>query len=112
MVMVNFALPWTLVTTVVCARVKYGNYRPFVHGSGRIAWCITRHRKSWFLTTIQRAWVKILSSYPQHCLISCFSLAAKGNFAKKNGLEGVTMWTVAGDYDDLLIDSVRKGLKI
>ena len=40
------------------------------------------------------------------------SSAAKGNFAQKNGLEGVTMWTVAGDYDDLLINSVRKGLGI
>jgi len=30
----------------------------------------------------------------------------------KNGLKGVTMWTVAGDYDDLLINSVLKGLSV
>ena len=55
---------------------------------------------------------KILSSLCLTLFDLCSSLAAKGNFAQKNGLEGVTMWTVAGDYNDLLINSVRTGLRI
>lgn len=35
------------------------------------------------------------------------SYAAKGEFIKTLGLKGFAMWEVAGDYDDILVDSIR-----
>lgn len=34
---------------------------------------------------------------------------AKGEFIKSSGLRGYVMWKVGGDYDDILIDAIRKG---
>ncbi|KIJ18459.1 chitinase [Paxillus involutus ATCC 200175] len=35
------------------------------------------------------------------------SFAAKGNYIKETGLRGFAMWEAAGDYDDILLDSIR-----
>lgn len=37
------------------------------------------------------------------------SLAAKGAFIKTTGLRGFSMWEAGGDFDDILLDSIRKG---
>ncbi|KIJ18457.1 glycoside hydrolase family 18 protein [Paxillus involutus ATCC 200175] len=34
------------------------------------------------------------------------SFAAKGNYIKETGLRGFAMWEAAGDYDDILLDSI------
>ncbi|EAU84319.1 endochitinase [Coprinopsis cinerea okayama7 len=36
------------------------------------------------------------------------SFAAKGNFIKSNGLRGFATWEAGGDYNDILLDSIRK----
>lgn len=38
------------------------------------------------------------------------SLAAKGKFIQENGLRGFTMWEAAGDYNDMLLDSIRDAM--
>jgi chitinase len=35
------------------------------------------------------------------------SFAAKGNYIKKTGLKGFSMWEAGDDYHDLLLDSIR-----
>ncbi|KIK80302.1 glycoside hydrolase family 18 protein, partial [Paxillus rubicundulus Ve08.2h10] len=35
------------------------------------------------------------------------SFAAKGSYIKDTGLRGFAMWEAAGDYDDILLDSIR-----
>jgi chitinase len=35
------------------------------------------------------------------------SFAAKGAFVKDSGLLGFAMWEAAGDYHDMLLDSIR-----
>lgn len=35
------------------------------------------------------------------------SFAAKGDFIKKTGLRGFAMWEAGGDYNDILLDSIR-----
>ena len=35
------------------------------------------------------------------------SFSAKGNYIKKTGLKGFSMWEAGGDYYDLLLDSLR-----
>ena len=37
------------------------------------------------------------------------SVKAKGEFIKNYGLRGWAMWEAAGDYHNILIDSVREG---
>jgi chitinase len=36
------------------------------------------------------------------------SFAAKGKFIKNLGLRGFATWEAGGDYDDILLDSIRK----
>jgi chitinase len=38
------------------------------------------------------------------------SYEAKGKFIKDAGLLGFSMWEAAGDYDDILLDSIRSAL--
>jgi chitinase len=38
------------------------------------------------------------------------SFAAKGNFIKSSGLRGFAMWEASGDYQDILLDSIRSSL--
>jgi chitinase len=35
------------------------------------------------------------------------SFAAKGNYIKETGLKGFSMWQAGGDYNGLLLDSIR-----
>lgn len=35
------------------------------------------------------------------------SFTAKGKYIKKTGLRGFAMWEAGGDYDDILLDSIR-----
>ena len=35
------------------------------------------------------------------------SFAAKGSYIKQTGLRGFSMWEAGGDYDDILLDSIR-----
>jgi len=35
------------------------------------------------------------------------SFAAKGEFIKKNKLHGFAMWEAGGDYNDILLNSIR-----
>ena len=35
------------------------------------------------------------------------SFAAKGEFIKKLGLRGFAMWEAGGDYNDILLNSIR-----
>lgn len=35
------------------------------------------------------------------------SFAAKGNYIKETGLRGFAMWEAGGDYNDMLLDSIR-----
>ena len=37
------------------------------------------------------------------------SFKTKGEFIKNYGLRGYAMWEAAGDYSDILIDSIREG---
>ncbi|ESK83904.1 glycoside hydrolase family 18 protein [Moniliophthora roreri MCA 2997] len=37
------------------------------------------------------------------------SMNDKGSFIKKSGLAGFSLWNVAGDHQDILVDAVRKG---
>ena len=37
-------------------------------------------------------------------------LAAKGAYIKSTGLRGFAMWEAGGDYHDILLDSIRKGV--
>ncbi|KAJ8076967.1 hypothetical protein PM082_001390 [Marasmius tenuissimus] len=37
------------------------------------------------------------------------SFSAKGKFIADNGLAGFAMWESGGDYNDILLDSIRKG---
>lgn len=36
------------------------------------------------------------------------SVAAKGNFIKETGLRGFAIWEAGGDYEDILLDSIRQ----
>jgi chitinase len=36
------------------------------------------------------------------------SFAEKGKFIKDMGLRGFAMWEAGGDYDDILLNSIRK----
>lgn len=36
------------------------------------------------------------------------SFAAKGDYIKNNNLRGFAMWEAGGDYDDILLDSIRQ----
>jgi len=36
------------------------------------------------------------------------SFAAKGKFISQNGLRGFAMWEAGGDFEDILLDSIRK----
>jgi len=38
------------------------------------------------------------------------SFAAKGNYIKETGLKGFAMWEAGGDYNDLLLDSIRSAV--
>jgi len=38
------------------------------------------------------------------------SFAAKGQFIQSTGLRGFAMWEAGGDYDDILLDSIRTSL--
>jgi chitinase len=38
------------------------------------------------------------------------SFAAKGNYIKKTGLKGFSMWEAGDDYHDLLLDSIRSAV--
>jgi chitinase len=38
------------------------------------------------------------------------SFAAKGKFIQETGLRGFTMWEAGGDYDDMLLDSIRDAI--
>ncbi|KAG2352467.1 glycoside hydrolase family 18 protein, partial [Suillus spraguei] len=49
--------------------------------------------------------VMISSDNPQ-------SFAVKGNFIKETGLRGFIMWEVAGDYNDILLDSIREAMGV
>ncbi|KAG2366212.1 glycoside hydrolase superfamily, partial [Suillus spraguei] len=40
------------------------------------------------------------------------SFAAKGKYIKDIGLRGFTMWEVAGDHNDILLDSIRKAMGV
>ncbi|KAG2358581.1 glycoside hydrolase superfamily [Suillus spraguei] len=40
------------------------------------------------------------------------SFAVKGKFIEETGLRGFTMWEVAGDYDDILLDAIREGMSV
>ncbi|KAG2366205.1 glycoside hydrolase family 18 protein, partial [Suillus spraguei] len=40
------------------------------------------------------------------------SFAAKGKFIKDTGLHGFTMWEVAGDHDDILLDAIRGAMGV
>lgn len=61
-----------------------------------------------------------MRSFPRAASVSCsivfltnpFDLAAKGQFVNANNMKGVTMWTVAGDFNDILIDSVHDAMSI
>ena len=35
------------------------------------------------------------------------SFAAKGNYIKETGLRGFSMWETGGDYNGILLDSIR-----
>ena len=35
------------------------------------------------------------------------SFAAKGSYIKQTGLRGFSMWEAGGDYDNILLDSIR-----
>lgn len=37
------------------------------------------------------------------------SFKTKGEYIKNTGLRGYAMWEAAGDYRDILIDSIREG---
>ena len=37
------------------------------------------------------------------------SFEAKGEFIRNYGLRGYAMWEAAGDYHNILIDSIREG---
>ena len=36
------------------------------------------------------------------------SVAAKSNFIKETGLRGFAIWEAGGDYEDILLDSIRQ----
>ncbi|KAF8836468.1 hypothetical protein BDN67DRAFT_1014685 [Paxillus ammoniavirescens] len=36
------------------------------------------------------------------------SFAAKGRYIRETGLRGFSMWEAGGDYDDILLDSIRR----
>ena len=38
------------------------------------------------------------------------SFAAKGKFIHSNGLAGFAMWEAGGDYNDILLNSIRSAL--
>ncbi|KAG2353446.1 glycoside hydrolase family 18 protein, partial [Suillus spraguei] len=40
------------------------------------------------------------------------SFAAKGKYIKETGLRGFIMWEVAGDYHDILLDSIREAMGV
>ncbi|KAG2071194.1 glycoside hydrolase [Suillus decipiens] len=40
------------------------------------------------------------------------SFAAKGKFIEETGLRGFAMWEVPGDYDDMLLDSIREAMGV
>jgi len=35
------------------------------------------------------------------------SFAAKGSYIRETGLRGFSIWEVGGDYDGILLDSIR-----
>jgi GH18 family chitinase len=37
------------------------------------------------------------------------SFAAKGKFIKSTGLRGFAMWEAGGDYDNILVNAIRRG---
>ncbi|KAG2078202.1 hypothetical protein BDR04DRAFT_1147877 [Suillus decipiens] len=40
------------------------------------------------------------------------SFSVKGRYIKDTGLRGFAMWEAAGDYDDILLDSIRKAMGV
>lgn len=40
------------------------------------------------------------------------SFTVKGSYIKNTGLRGFAMWEAAGDYDDILLDSIRKAMGV
>ncbi|KAF8598082.1 glycoside hydrolase [Ceratobasidium sp. AG-I] len=51
------------------------------------------------------------TSFGKHTLNTIlFITAAKGEFIKSLGLRGFAMWELGGDYDDILLDSIRSAV--
>ena len=38
------------------------------------------------------------------------SLEEKGSFIEEMGLAGFTMWNIAGDYEDILVEAITRGM--
>ena len=54
------------------------------------------------------------SSFTRHKISHAHVLptAAKGRFVREKGLLGFAMWEAAGDYQDLLLDSIETGVGV
>ncbi len=50
---------------------------------------------------------RLLVSYP---LICNYKTAAKGMFIHDFGLAGFAMWQTAGDYNNILVNSIRSAM--
>lgn len=51
--------------------------------------------------------------YPQYLFFhdtNCFWSAVKGKFITANGLKGYNLWHIAGDSNDILVDSINSAM--